>query len=103
MPDSGYTVLDNARENRLEIRLGDQVAYAEYQIDPQRITFTHTRVPETLRGKGLGTQLIKAGLSLAVERKLKIVPKCPFFAAYLRAHPEYGALQDSAGSAHTMG
>jgi uncharacterized protein len=88
MPDPGYPVRDNALENRLEIRIGDQVAFAEYQTDPLTITFTHTRVPEALRGNGLGTQLIKAGLSLARERKLKLVPQCPFFAAYLRAHPE---------------
>jgi uncharacterized protein len=90
MLDPGYTVRDNAREHRLEIRIGDQVAFAEYQTDPHTITFTHTRVPEALRGKGLGTQLIKAGLSLARERTLKVVPRCPFFAAYLRAHPETG-------------
>jgi uncharacterized protein len=90
MPDPGYTVRDNASESRLEIRIGEQVAFAEYQTDPHTITFTHTRVPEALRGIGLGTQLIKAGLSLARERKLTVVPQCPFFAAYLRAHPETG-------------
>jgi len=90
MPDPGYTVRDNPSENRLEIRIGDQVAFAEYRTDLHTITFTHTRVPEALRGNGLGTQLIQAGLSLARERKLKLVPQCPFFAAYLRTHPEIG-------------
>jgi uncharacterized protein len=90
--DSGYTVRDNARDNRLEIRVGDQVAFAEYQFEPHTITFTHTRVPEALRGKGLGTQLIEAGLSLARLRDLKVIPQCPFFAAYIRRHPEAGEL-----------
>jgi predicted GNAT family acetyltransferase len=41
----------------------------------------------------VGTQWIKAGLSLAREQKLKIIPQCPFFAAYLRTHPEAGEFQ----------
>ena len=97
MPDPGCTVRDNARENRLEIKIGDQVAFAEYQTAPHTITFTHTRVPEAFRGKGVGTQLIKAGLSLAREQKLRVIPQCPFFAAYLRTHPEAGEFQESAG------
>jgi uncharacterized protein len=97
MPDPDCTVRDNAPKHRLEITIGDQVAFAEYRTDPCTITFTHTRVPESLRGQGLATQLIKAGLSLARERQLKVVPECPFFAAYLRAHPETGVLAESAG------
>ena len=92
MPVSSVIVRNNARENRLEIPLGDQIAFAAYLLGPNTITFTHTRVPEALRGKGIGTQLIKAGLSLARECNLKVIPQCPFFAAYFRAHPETGEL-----------
>ena len=92
MPASSVTVRNNAREKRLEIQLGDQVAFAEYLLGPNTITFTHTRVPAAQRGKGTGTQLIEAGLSLARERNLKVIPQCPFFAAYIRAHPELGEL-----------
>lgn len=101
MPDSGCTVRDNSRENRLEITIGDQVAFAEYQIAPRTITFTHTRVPEALRGRGLGTKLITAGLSLARERNLRVVPQCPFFAAYLKAHPGSGEFAESAERSQT--
>jgi predicted GNAT family acetyltransferase len=85
---ASVTVRNNARYSRLEIQLGDQIAFAEYLLEPNTITFTHTRVPEALRGKGTGSQLIKAGLSLARERNLRVIPQCPFFAAYIRAHPE---------------
>jgi uncharacterized protein len=88
MPGSNLSVRDNTSASRLEIELGDQVAFAEYRLEADTITFTHTRVPEALRGRGIGTQLIEAGLSIARERNLKVVPQCPFFAAYIRAHPE---------------
>jgi uncharacterized protein len=97
MSTSSFIVRDNASANRLEIQLGDQVAFAEYRLAANTITFTHTRVPEAFRGKGIGTQLIEAGLSLARRRNLQVVPQCPFFLAYLRAHPETENLLAPAG------
>jgi uncharacterized protein len=97
MSTSSLFVRDNASVNRLEIQLGDQIAFAEYRLEANTITFTHTRVPEALRGKGIGTQLIEAGLSLAREHNWKVVPECPFFAAYIRAHPETDDLLAPAG------
>jgi predicted GNAT family acetyltransferase len=97
MPASSSMVRDNASASRLEIQLGEQVAFAEYRLEANTITFTHTRVPEALRGRGMGTQLLEAGLTLARERNLKVVPQCPFFAAYMRAHPETQDLLAPAG------
>ncbi len=85
---SAPPVRDNVAAQRLEIGIDGQVAYAEYQRDRNLITFTHTRVPEALRGRGLGTQLVEAGVRLAQDQALKVIPKCPFFAAYFAAHPQ---------------
>jgi predicted GNAT family acetyltransferase len=92
-----FIVRDNSALSRLESQLGEEVAFAEYRLEGNTITFTHTRVPEALRGRGIGTQLIEAGLSLARERNLKVIPQCPFFAAYIRAHPETQELLAPAG------
>jgi predicted GNAT family acetyltransferase len=97
MPACSSVVRDNVSASRLEIQLGEQVAFAEYRLEANTITFTHTRVPEALRGRGMGTHLIEAGLSLARERNLKVVPQCPFFAAYMRTHPETEDLLAPAG------
>lgn len=86
------TVVDHPEAHRLEAQLGSQVAYAAYEIAADKITFTHTRVPEALRHHGIATQLVEAGIDLARRRGLKIVPLCPFFAAYLAAHPELAGL-----------
>ena len=40
--------------------------------------------------------LIQAGLESARARGLKVIPICPFFAAYIRKHPEEQDLLDSA-------
>lgn len=91
------TIRDNPAESRIEADVGGAVAYAQYRVAPGTVTFTHTRVPEALRGRGIGTRLIQAGLAMARDRGLQVIPECPFFSAYFRAHPEQQTLLAPAG------
>lgn len=92
------TVHDNPGRHRFEIDLGNgEFAFAAYNLVPGAIRFYHTVVPENHGGRGHGTSLIRAGLAAARERGLKVIPVCPFFAAYLKAHPEE---QDLVGPEH---
>jgi hypothetical protein len=84
-----FEVRDNPDKHRFEIDLGDGTfAIAEYRLHPDHITLTHTAVPPEHGGQGLGTKLIRFALASARERGLKVVPVCPFFATYIRKHPE---------------
>jgi predicted GNAT family acetyltransferase len=88
-------VRDNPDRHRFEIDLGDgSVAYAAYMLSPSKITFTHTEVPEEHEGHGLGTLLIRTALASARERALRVIPLCPFFAAYMKKHVEEQDLID---------
>jgi uncharacterized protein len=88
-------IRDNAERKRFEIDLGDgSFAFAQYNLIPGKIMFTHTEVPEAHGGKGLGTALIRAGLAAARERGLKVIPICPFFAAFMERHEEVQHLLD---------
>jgi len=89
-----WTVHDNPERHRFEIDLGDAVAVAEYTLPEGIIMFTHTEVPPDHGGQGIGTALIRAGLKAARERGLKVIPICPFFAAYLQRHEEEQDLLD---------
>ena len=89
-----WTVRDNAERKRFEIDLGDAVAIAEYTLPEGIIMFTHTEVPPEHEGKGIGSALIRAGLKSARERGLKVIPICPFFAAYIQKHAEEQDLLD---------
>ncbi len=82
-------VQENPSRHQFEIALGNgELAFAKYNLLPGAIRFYHTIVPENHRGQGLGTALVKASLAAARERGLTVIPVCPFFAAYLRKHPE---------------
>jgi uncharacterized protein len=89
-----WVVRDNPERRRFEIDLGDALAIAEYTLPKGTIMFTHTEVPPHHGGKGIGGALIRAGLAAARERGLKVIPICPFFAAYMKRHEEEQDLLD---------
>lgn len=82
-------VRDNRSEQEFELVEQGQRAIAAYQLEDDRIVFTHTLVPPALEGHGVGSKLIRAALGSARDRGLRVVPQCPFVAAYIRKHPEY--------------
>ena len=94
------TVHDNPARSRFEYPSPQgEPAVAEYLLRGDTITFTHTRVPEALRGQGIATQLVLAGLASARARGLRVVPQCAMFAGYMRKHPETHDLLTGEGRA----
>lgn len=85
-------IRDNAERHRFEVVVDGYLARADYMIDGAVITFTHTIVPPALEGRGIASRLIRHGLSEARARGLRVVPQCPFVAAYIRKHPEWADL-----------
>jgi len=85
-------VRDNPAKSRFELEVSGHLAVAYYQLSPGIITFTHTEVPPALGGQGVGSRLIKGALDQVRARGLKVVVKCPFVAATIGKHKEYGDL-----------
>jgi predicted GNAT family acetyltransferase len=85
-------IVDNRERRRFEVGAGDQAAFLRYTITGDRIDLIHTEVPEELEGHGLGGKLAAFGLNYAREHGLRVVPTCPFVAAYIERHPEYADL-----------
>jgi uncharacterized protein len=82
-------VINNAETGRFEVHLGEEVAYSEYRLLQTGILFPHTEVPPAFEGKGVGGALVRAAMAFARERGEKVIPVCPFVAAYITRHPEY--------------
>jgi predicted GNAT family acetyltransferase len=97
MATQPLVVRDNPGRHRFEIDLGGgSIAFAEYTLPAGMIMFTHTEVPEGHEGQGIGTTLIRFALDAARQRGLKVIPICPFFAAYMQKHVEVQDLLDPA-------
>jgi predicted GNAT family acetyltransferase len=88
-PAPHFAMVDNPERHRFEADLGDgSFAIAQYRLDSRTITFTHTEVPAGHEGQGIGSALIRFALRSARDRALRVIPICPFFAAYIRKHRE---------------
>ena len=83
------TVRDDPARSRYELATADGSAVAAYEREGNRLILTHTAVPSSQEGRGIATRLIAGVLADARARGLRIVPQCPFVAAYLQRHPDY--------------
>jgi uncharacterized protein len=54
------------------------------------IIIDHTEVSDTLKGKGVGKQLVHAAVDYAREHRIKIMPLCPFAKSVFDRTPEFG-------------
>jgi predicted GNAT family acetyltransferase len=85
-------VVDDVAHHRFAAEVEGSMARLEYQLDGGRLILVHTEVPEQLGGRGLGGQLVRAGVARAARDGLTLVPWCPYARRWLQEHP------DAAGS-----
>lgn len=74
---------------RYHLTVGDAVAVMDYQLEGDRMIFTHTYVPPALRNRGLAARLVGAGLDDARRHQRRVEARCSYVAHYLERHPEY--------------
>lgn len=79
--------------DRFQLRRGDEVIGTAYYREADGVvTFTHTEVDQSLQERGLGSTLVRRALEQVREAGERMTPECPFVAAYVERHPEFGDL-----------
>lgn len=81
-----------ARRFRLPLDGGGDAYIAYTERDAGTLDLRHTEVPPAARGNGVASDLLERVLAHVRDEGLRIVPSCPFVAAYLRKHPEHASL-----------
>lgn len=84
-------VIDNQAESRFEVRTEGELAELVYHKNGNRLVLVHTEVPESLGGRGIAGQLVKAALDTAAAGGMTVVPLCPYARAWLERHPDEAA------------
>lgn len=82
-------IRNDAEGHRYELPVSGDVAVVIYNLSGQNLMITETLVPPSLEGQGIASRLAKHVIADARARDLRILPVCPFFAAYLQKHPEH--------------
>ncbi len=91
-PADPIHITHNEPAHRFEVYVDGETAVLLYRREGDTITFIHTRVPNGIGRHGIGSELVRTGLEYAKSHGLKVIPLCPFVAAYIGNHPEYSGL-----------
>lgn len=87
-------VTHQEERNRFTLERGGQEALLQYiPRDGRILHFTRTWVPPSLRGRGIGARLVKAGLAHARREGWRVSTSCWFVDEYLDRNPEYQDLR----------
>src|SRR5438445_1405859 len=82
-------IVDNTARQRYELVVDGLMAFITYERTPGTIRFVHTIVPDAIGGRGIGSRLAAYALDAARAHGDKVIPQCPFIAAYIDKHPGY--------------
>jgi predicted GNAT family acetyltransferase len=92
MTDAAPQVTDNRAAHRYEVQTPAGPALIAYHRRDGVIDLLHTEVPPAAEGKGIAGALARYALEDARASGLRVIPSCPYVAAYIRRHPEYADL-----------
>lgn len=89
-------VEENAAKHRYEILVDDALAgFTAYLPRGEVLVFTHTEVSDAFQNMGVGSALMRGTLDQIRAQGGRVVPRCPFMAAFIERHPEYADLVTS--------
>lgn len=66
----------------------ERIAEMVIAVDDKNLTVYHTEVSPKAEGKGLAKKLLETMVAYAREKKLMVIPLCPFVHAQFKSHPE---------------
>ena len=84
------SVRHNERLRRFELEVeGRQVGLLQYRERDGMLDLLHTEVDAAFRGRGLAAALVRGALDQVRAASQRIVPSCPYVAAFIERHSEY--------------
>jgi predicted GNAT family acetyltransferase len=87
------TVTDMPDRSRFEGTIeGEMVGVLEYRRHEGLIYYDHAETAIPFRGRGIAGQIVETALIAARAEGVKVVPRCPYVADWIAAHPEFQPL-----------
>ena len=83
------SIVDNIEQRRFELTENGLTAFADYRREPGRLLIPHVEAPVPMRGTGAAGRLMTGILELVRAEGLKVVPRCPYAAAFIKRNPQY--------------
>ena len=88
-----FEVKHNAERSRYELWVDGRLAgKADYDKSGSATVFFHTEIAPSLRGQGLGEELVRNALDDVRAAGGAVVPRCWFVAGFIDQNPDYADL-----------
>ncbi|MFY0663203.1 MAG: N-acetyltransferase [Natronospirillum sp.] len=84
MTEKNSVCTHESEQQRFVIRTEAGDAVLEYQRTGEAVDFVRTFVPDSLRGRGLAEQLVRAGLAWARAEQLTMTASCWYVDKWLQ-------------------
>jgi len=86
--DVQFKLEDNGKGAFFVEEDGKRVAEMVVSISGSNLTVYHTEVSESLKGKGVSTQLLETMVQYVRDNHLRVIPLCPYVNVQFRRHPD---------------
>lgn len=93
MDNASITVKHNKNAHRWEATVNGQTAFTEYQRIGPVYDFTHTEVPESMQGQGIGAALVDKAMQDIRAEGQQYKASCSFVNRYANEKGEYADLK----------
>ena len=71
------------------------IGFTQYRMpDEEHVDFVHTEVDDAYGGRGLASGVVELALSDVRSQGKRIIPHCPYVAAWIKRHEEYQDITD---------
>jgi len=87
-----HDIRHNSDESRFETTVDEQLCVLDYRLDRKVITMTRVLVPPPVEGRCIAGALTRHALDYSREENWRVVPRCPYVAAWIKRHPDYADL-----------
>ena len=77
---------------RFESEIEGHLCVLSYRMREGVMVIFSTRVPAEVGGRGIAAELTRVALETARAQGWRVVPLCPYVAAYINRHQEYREL-----------
>ena len=84
-----FDIAHDTAARRFGTRVDGESSTLDYELDGNVMTITHVKVPEAVGNRGIAAAMTEAALSYAREHDLRVVPQCPYAAAYVARHRQW--------------
>ncbi|WP_295122766.1 GNAT family N-acetyltransferase [uncultured Chitinophaga sp.] len=81
-------VVENEGARQFEMRVNGKLAKVEYMMGGGRMFLTSVDVPAQFED-GVAKALVERVFEMIADRKLKMVPLCPYVTAFIRQYPQW--------------